>query len=54
MSSEKSTYKTSEKYTDTVAKYKDLGYKISVFIGGNKPLLPTITTLLEAQCKQAS
>lgn len=46
---EKSSYKSSDEYVNTIAKYKTLKYKVSVFVGGNKPLLPTIISLLEAQ-----
>lgn len=49
-SSEKQNYKNAEEYKSIVSQYKD-AYSICVFVGGTKPLLPTITTLLDAQMK---
>lgn len=46
---ERSTYKTTEDYIQTINKYKELKYKISVFVGGSRPLLPTVMALLEIQ-----
>lgn len=48
---EKGSYKANDEYIGAVARSKSLEYKVSVFVGGSKPLLPTITSLLDAQYK---
>ena len=50
-SSQQKSYKQCEEYQKTVSKYKDT-HSICVFVGGNKPLLPTISMLLDAQVSQ--
>lgn len=49
-SSERATYKESAEYTETIARYKG-NYAINVFVGGESPLLQTITNLLKEQSK---
>lgn len=49
-SSEKATYRDTKEYKETVAAYKN-NYSINVFVGGNRPLLQTITELLKEQSK---
>lgn len=49
-SSEQQSYKEQEAYKNVVTQYKNT-HSICVFVGGNKPLLPTITMLLDAQVK---
>lgn len=49
-SSEKTTYKDTNEYKDAIATYKN-NYSINVFVGGNRPLLQTITELLKEQSK---
>ena len=46
--SEQHCYKQSGDYQKAVAEYKN-PHSIFVFVGGSKPLLPTIMTLLDAQ-----
>lgn len=47
--SEKDTYKNSKNYSEAIDKYKTLHYTINVFIGGEKPLLPVVSMLLDQQ-----
>ncbi|MBE7059427.1 MAG: hypothetical protein E7389_01230 [Ruminococcaceae bacterium] len=49
-SSERATYKEVAEYKDTIATYKGT-YTINVFVGGTRPLLQTITELLQEQSK---
>ena len=48
----KSNYKSSVQYKEVVEKYQALKYKITVFIGGTKPLLATVSELLEHQIEE--
>lgn len=47
--SEKETYKNSDMYKETVEKYTTKHYAVNVFIGGQKPLLPVVSMLLDQQ-----
>lgn len=46
---ERNTYAASEEYRETVRRYRALGYRVCVFLGGNEPLLPGVAALLEHQ-----
>lgn len=48
---DRATYKTSSEYMEKLRQYKAKKYNICVFIGGQEPLLPTITALLDEQGK---
>lgn len=43
------SYKNDPDYQKTIKKYKNLSYDICVYIGGNEPLLPNISALLDEQ-----
>lgn len=47
--SSKNSYKSSDDYKKVINKYKNLNYNICVYIGGNEPLLPNISALLDEQ-----
>ena len=47
--SNKESYKNSDEYKNVIKKYKNLNYNICVYIGGNEPLLPNISALLDEQ-----
>lgn len=46
---EKNYYKNSAEYQRTIKKYKNQNFDICVYIGGNEPLLPNISALLDEQ-----
>ncbi|MGM9612125.1 MAG: hypothetical protein ACI3XZ_01345 [Butyricicoccus sp.] len=46
---ERSTYAMSEEYRETVRRYRALGYRVCVFLGGSEPLLPGVAALLDRQ-----
>ena len=48
--SEQPGYKQQDAYKQVVERYKNT-HTICVYVGGSKPLLPTITTLLDAQVR---
>ncbi len=48
-SNDKQSYKECEEYKSAVEKYKSLGYKVCVYVGGQTPLVNDITSLLDNQ-----
>lgn len=48
--SERQSYKQQDDYQQMVARYKNT-HTICVYVGGSRPLLPAITTLLDAQVR---
>ena len=46
---DKSTYKTSSEFSEVMSRCKKLQLKPYVYIGGQQPLLPTISALLDEQ-----
>ena len=42
-------YKSAAEYYETVRKYRESGFMITVFLGGKEPLLPAVTALLERE-----
>ena len=45
----KTDYPTVKKYYLELSKYRDLGYTVTTFLGGEKPIVPTISELLDKQ-----
>ena len=46
--SEKDTYKEKNEYREAVSYYKNT-HRICVLVGGTQPIVPTISSLLDAQ-----
>ena len=46
--SEKDTYKENSEYKEAVSNFKNT-HRICVLVGGTQPIVPTISSLLEAQ-----
>ena len=46
--SEKDTYKENSEYKEAVSNFKNT-HRICVLIGGTQPIVPTISSLLDAQ-----
>jgi hypothetical protein len=49
---EREIYKNTSEYRRAVDASHSRGYHLTVFVGGETPLLPTITDLLDAQSMQ--
>ncbi|MDR0405570.1 MAG: hypothetical protein LBH54_02115 [Clostridiales bacterium] len=47
--SERDCYKNSQDYQRAIEEYQQKQYGISVFVGGEQPLLPVITELIRRQ-----
>ncbi len=50
---DKNTYKNSSEYRKAIEKCRRLNLNACVYVGGQQPLLPTISTLLEGQNTQS-
>lgn len=48
-SNDKQSYKNCEEYKNAVQKYKMMGYRVCVYVGGQTPVINDITSLLDNQ-----
>ncbi|MCI2106647.1 MAG: hypothetical protein LKK00_08020 [Intestinimonas sp.] len=46
---ERNTYRESPEFQAACRRYRGMGYRICVYVGGSEPLLPNITALLDWQ-----
>ena len=49
---EKNSYKETPEYRKALSESAKNGYQLTVFVGGEEPLLGTISNLLDAQAMQ--
>jgi hypothetical protein len=46
---ERETYRSDPAFQSVCRRYRELGYQVCAYVGGQDPLLPSVTALLDGQ-----